>query len=432
MNRLEQNLHRILEDYPVAKTLIRDVYQQICGLLPVKNIMPHELVSRPGFFYGFHNICPWSPDNKQLLTHKISSDSLHNPRPGESVEIGYFSGDNFENYTSLSKTRSWNWQQGSMLQWLGPSSNVIFNDFDSGRNHARVLTLMGNEVLALDRPIAAVSPDGRCALSYSFERLRHGMPGYEYASGINREELVDKPRHDGLYVIDIASARANRIFSVGEIATYYPEPSFKDSFHFFSHCLFSPTSKRFVFFHRWLKPGMALKTRMISCNIDGTAPYIFPTDDMVSHIVWVDGSHILAFAGTRQGGRHYYLFTDESDEYSIVGEKWFHSDGHPNVSPDKRWLLTDTYPDRCRMQHLFLYDMYHDQAHEVLRLKIPFEYRNEIRCDFHPRWDRLGKTISFDSAHNGIRAHCTLDIDINKFTDVDIGSAASGSRLAVK
>lgn len=416
MNRLETKIHSLLEDYPAAKDFTRDVYQRICSFIPIRNKIPDNLVTRCGYFYGFHNTCPWSSNSKLLLTHKVRNTSLRKPRAGESIGVGCFTGENFETYTPLAESQSWNWQQGSLAQWLGTSSHLIFNDFNGESNYARIVNSVGIDVSSLDMPIAAVSPDGRNALSYSFERLRTGMPGYEYASGSNAEEHVQIPRSDGLYLIDLDSGEATKIFSIEEIVTYLPETSFKGAYHFFSHCLFSPSNKRIAFYHRWRKPGKMLRTRLITCDLDGSERFIYPIGDTVSHYIWVDDSHILAYAGTKQAGCHYYYLSDKLNELSTIGERWFTSDGHPNISPDKRWVLTDTYPNRYRMQYILLYDLWAKTGYQVLRLRIPFKYRNELRCDFHPRWDRTGNTISFDSIHNGERAHCTLAIDFNKIT----------------
>jgi hypothetical protein len=34
----------------------------------------------------------------------------------------------------------------------------------------------------------------------------------------------------------------------------------------------------------------------------------------------------------------------------------------------------------------------------------------EIRCDLHPRWNRAGDAISFDSLHEGFRGVYSMEI----------------------
>ena len=428
MNRVERYIHDLLEDYPSTRIILRDFYQRICGFIPVKTIQASNIIVRPGYFFGFHNICPWSPDNKYLLTHRSVISQCHKPKPGECIEIGYFSGEKYGTYIQIAETKAWNWQQGSMLQWLGKGSNLIYNDFNGVFNHARILSVDGVNLNDLEKPIAAVSPDGAHAASFSFERLKIGMPGYEYASGSVSELKECIPKHDGLFMTEINSQRTQLLFSIEDMVNTCTKASFSDAYHFFSHCLFSPDSKRLLFFHRWLQSNNALKTRMISCDIDGSNMYIFPTNDFVSHVCWLDNRHIIAYAGVNKLGNHYFLLKDKGGIQSIVGLNCFTSDGHPNVSPDKRWLLTDTYPDRFRLQHLILYDMQNALPHILLKARIPFKFKNEGRCDFHPRWDRLGQNISFDSAHLGQRAHCTISIDSELFAG---GNKRPTARLSV-
>jgi hypothetical protein len=262
----------------------------------------------------------------------------------------------------------------------------------------------------LDRPISAISNDGRTALSYSFGRLKKGMPGYEYACSVEEELDIMAPARDGLFKIDLESGAVKMLLSLADIAEYEPMASFHNSYHFFSHCLFSPSGARFLFFHRWLTPSGVLKTRMISSDSQCRDLYVFPTNDFVSHVCWFSDSHVLAFAGTRQHGRGYYLFCDNSLKSLQIGRDFFKSDGHPCISPRHHKMVTDTYPDRYRMQRLLIYDPEQASGRELLRLRIPFLFRNEARCDFHPRWDRSGRFISLDSAHSGIRSHCTLAV----------------------
>ena len=41
---------------------------------------------------------------------------------------------------------------------------------------------------------------------------------------------------------------------------------------------------------------------------------------------------------------------------------------------------------------------------EVLgKVFAPFKYDNDTRCDLHPRWDRKGEKICFDSVFEGKR-----------------------------
>ena len=77
------------------------------------------------------------------------------------------------------------------------------------------------------------------------------------------------------------------------------------------------------------------------------------------------------------------------------------SDGHPSFSPDGTKVVTDTYPDRTRLSSI--YCMNGDTVKRIARVFTPFKYDNEVRCDLHPRWNRKGTEICFDSVFEGQR-----------------------------
>ena len=118
---------------------------------------------------------------------------------------------------------------------------------------------------------------------------------------------------------------------------------------------------------------------------------------MVSHYDWRDRAHILAWARQEDVGNRFFLFTDRSDQRETIGEGILTTDGHCSFSPDRHWILTDTYPDEERMRTLILYCVEDNRRVDVGRFFAPPELDGEIRCDLHPRWSRDGRQVCFDS-----------------------------------
>jgi len=322
------------------------------------------------------------------------------------VELGYFCDDR---YRLIGTTSAWNWQQGAMLQWVGISYLMAFNDYDGHKHIARIVDTDGKSVSVIPLPIAALSLDGSKALSYSFERLRTCKPAYSYANCVDPNADVYCPANDGLYFIDLSSGNIQRLFSLADIAHYLPEPSMSGAYHYFNHCSFNPSGQRLVFLHRWQKHGKE-RTRMLTCNCNGSDIHVFATSEMVSHFTWKDDQQLLVFARIAGIGDRYFLFQDRSPFLDIIGENCLTSDGHPTFSSDGRWILTDTYPDRLGVSKLVLYDTASGQRCDIARLRSPFQYVGDMRCDLHPRWNRDSTMISFDSAHTGVRALCTVKL----------------------
>ena len=89
----------------------------------------------------------------------------------------------------------------------------------------------------------------------------------------------------------------------------------------------------------------------------------------------------------------------------------YNDDGHPSYSPDRRFVVTDSYPDRKRIQNIKILRDDEEDGKVIVEVFAPFKYDNETRCDLHPRWNRDGTKICFDSCFNGHRTLCLTEID---------------------
>jgi Tol biopolymer transport system component len=85
-------------------------------------------------------------------------------------------------------------------------------------------------------------------------------------------------------------------------------------------------------------------------------------------------------------------------------------DGHCSYSPDRQWVLTDTYPDDRHERTLLLYHPESGRRLDLGRFHSPPALEGECRCDLHPRWSRDGRRVCFDSAHEGTRQMYVLDV----------------------
>lgn len=411
MNAVERYVHGLIKRNLRLKRAVVTLYQGGFSLFPLPRIRARGPVEvREGYFFGFHDKSPWSPDDRELLAHRalISNRTVQS---GDEAEVGVFTGPGWTEYQPLARTKAWDWQLGSMLQWVGDTGCIVFNDHEEGCHVARILRSDGTAIRTLPRPVVALSPDGKHAASYNFNRVHLAMPGYGYAVGATSSLPDIGARASSLYLVDVGTGRSRELYSLQDMVDLDPHPSMEGAFHFFHHCLFSPGGRRFAFFHRWVEPNSRRWTRMYSCNLDGGELHRFPTSDMVSHIGWRDSDHILGFAAHSVKGDGYYLMKDRSNEVKVVGPHCFDSDGHPQYSPDRRFILTDTYPDRYRFQRLVIYDTKTRERRDIVRTRLPWRFRGPLQVDLHPRWSRSGTHVCFDSGHPGVRSLCTIPVE---------------------
>ena len=411
MNKAERFIYDYVRKNPRVKNVIRDVYQSVFSKIPVKQFTINDsVINRQGYFFGFHDKSPWCHDDSLLLANRFDIPNRQITK-SDTLQIGVFKGKNYDEFIPLATTPSFNWQQGCFAQWVGKQKQIIYNSFDGNKNISILIDTDGNEIRRFDLPVAAVSPDGQYFLSYDFSRLAVYAPGYGYENGKDEELKIKIPTKQGLSLVNIESGEIRKLFTVADIAGLQPEPAMVNAFHFFTHCLFSPSGKRFVFYHRSIRDLNFVYTRMLSCDFDGRNKFIFHADGWVSHIGWKDEKHIMAYCRTKKFGDAYTLFEDQSENYEAVGLNDFTSDGHPSFSPvDNNLFITDTYPDRFRLSSLILYNCQNGKRLDLATLKQPLQFKNELRCDLHPRWNRAGTMICFDSAHSGMRSLCTIDI----------------------
>jgi len=299
-----------------------------------------------------------------------------------------------------------------MLQWMptAPDRLIVYNARQARRFVGVVMDVWTGAERVLSRPVYGVSPRGDVAVSLNFSRIARTRPGYGYA-GIpdpGREEPT--PQEDGLWRIDLDTGRSRLVLSIAQVAAVRPQPSMDGAEHWFNHAQFSPDGSRFAFLHRWRHPGKpGWQTRLFTARPDGSDLCLLAEDGMVSHYDWRDPSHILAWARWH-GSDRYYLFTDHSCERSALGEDVLTCDGHCSYSPDRRWVLTDTYPDADDRRTLLLYRPADGLRVDIGRFYSPPELSGPVRCDLHPRWSRDGRQVCIDSAHEGTRQMYVLDV----------------------
>ncbi len=368
-------------------------------------------------YFGYYDKFPWDATGRYLVGWE--TDFMDRPpAPDDRAVVGLIDAEADCSWTPLAEIRAFNWQQGTMLQWLGtqPDRLVIYNDVEDDAFVARVRDVFTGDTRTLPRPIYAVSRQGDQAVTLNFARVHRTRPGYGYCALPDPTEGDLCPADDGIYWMDLETGENRLIISLAQIVEIRHQDSMDDAEHWFNHLQFNHDGSRFIFLHRWKTPGERgpWRTRMFTASPDGTDICCLSDHDMVSHFDWRDPQHVLAWARRFDRGEEktdrYFLFTDQSDEIEVVGEGVLTCDGHCSYSPDGRWILTDTYPGQDHKRTLLLYRPEDDLRVDIGRFYSPPELQGEIRCDLHPRWSRDGKQVCFDSMHEGPRQMYVADV----------------------
>ena len=395
-------------------------------------------------FFGYYDKSPFDASGRFMLSHRVCGTSNALPGAGDRAELVCWDIENSSS-TVLASTATFNWQQGAMLQWVGPDfgSTIIFNDHRDGRYVSVMLDRETGRERVLPLPVYSLSSDGRWALCVDFDRLFWCRRGYAYACGGDSRKDVDVPEDSGISLMDLTTGAHELVVSTRQMYDTHHVPAMEQGANYLEHVAFSPSGKRFILYHRWRLKDGGIVSRAYVAGRNGVDVRMISDVGELSHYAWRNKDELLLFGAKNRGlnrirhgsgmltrcvknalpvyrklfrsetflerklilRRNYFIVdvvTGGRRDLSAVG---MDLDGHPSFQPgDSGCFLSDTYPDGRGMQHLYIYSISKEQRLPLGRFRAPPEYRSgPVRCDLHPRWDRSGRRVCIDSAHTGTR-----------------------------
>ncbi len=415
---LEQKINYQLNKIPGVKKGIKRMYQLAMYAISPKIKSKGDIVrispddSSHEYFFGYYDKSPWDITDRYVLCMR-ANNTWKDVSPKEKADILLIDTNlpqsDKNRVQKIAETNAWNVQQACMLQWLGPdfSSKILFNDYRDGEYVSVIKSIETGEERVIHAPVYTATNDGKTAFTLDFSRLYNLRPGYGYHNVPERTKGMALPDATAVWKIDIESGEVKDFLTYKDFAYFQPrrEMQDKEAVHKVNHLMLSPSGRRCMVLYRWFV-GHRKYTRLITFDtIDGKNKYVLSDDDMVSHCFWKDDETILAFENKKDGGPGYYLMKDQTQEYIHCWPQLC-NDGHPSYSPDRSLIVTDTYPDRTRVAEIKLMsgtDETKTDVNVIARVFAPFKYDNDTRCDLHPRWNRKGDKICFDSVFEGHR-----------------------------
>lgn len=389
----------------------------------VKRITEIRRITPSGehFYFGYYDRQPFSADGRYHLA--VHPSFMDRPNTGgDKAEIGLIDLENDNTWIPLDDETAWNWQMGANQQWLGtaPNRKVIYNARAGNRVFARTRDIVSGETRDLPMPVYDVSNDGAWGIALNFARIHNNRAGYGYPDLVNPVSDTGASDEDGLWRMDLVTGETRLTVSLADVAGVEPEPDMEGAQHWFNHVMISPMGSRLMFLHRWKTGQGRHRTRLFTCTPGGSDLFLLNRGPMVSHSDWRDEEHFISFCNYITPEWAYYVHTDKTQLAEVIGAEVFDPgrDGHCHYYPrgDKRWFVTDTYPNASESKSdswehdLILYDTRTDTRVDVGRFASLPHYEGEIRCDFHARWDSSGRRLSFDSIHEGHRGIYVMDV----------------------
>lgn len=379
----------------------------------VPGVPIRALTTGPKFhWFGYYDKEQFDPSNRFVLSNEVDFEH-RTPTAEDTIGVGMIDLENGDAWKELGRSAAWGWQQGCMLQWIPKTaSSVIWNDRDGDRFVSRVVDVKTGESRTIPKPIYAVSPGGRTAVTLDFGRLQNLRPGYGYQGVADRYVEERAPKDLGIWRVDLESGDAKLIVSLADLAKIpHKGAPLGDVWQWVNHLLISPDGERFIFLHRWRdkfdpatgKFSDPFYTRMFTAKLDGSDLFVLDPSGNTSHFIWRDERHVCAWTKPDGKDAAFYLFEDKTRNVEIVGEGIMAVNGHNTYVPgtNGEWILNDTYSDKNRRQNPYLFHVPTGRRIPLGGFVSPKEYSGEWRCDTHPRSSRDGRLVTIDSPHGG-------------------------------
>ncbi len=354
-------------------------------------------------FFGYYGICPWNKSGRYLVCLE-SSFQDRMPSQGEAAAIGLVDSQTGQ-FSKVAETCAWNLQQGAMLHWnpLNPENEIIYNDQQGDDVVSVILDVKSSKKRVLPRAVSAVSHSGKWALSLTYGRMGRLRKVVGYGGAKDPNPNNPAPDNDGVFLMGLSTGKSTLVVTIAQVyeRLLRKHPLLRGRHMWFNHIVFNKNDTRFFFLARAnLPPRGRRYTAMFTANLDGSElREVIPFNKRVSHFDWRNDKEIIATFVVDGSDRRHVLFTDGKADYRVVGDGFLDFDGHCSFSPDQNWIVTDRKHHDKREQSLLIYNVQTKQSLVLCTCDMrDKQYMSgDIRCDFHPRWNRTGDRICFDA-----------------------------------
>lgn len=362
--------------------------------------------------HSYYDIPIFDAGSRHVVLYETDIAGRH-PTSDDRIKIGVVdTRDPEPNWTPLGESRAWSVQQGPMAQWItvaGTSrQSVIWNDREGGRLVARIREPGGAPARTLPRPVYAVCPDGRTALSIDLMRLDTLRPGYGYPGG-QSQALARQPADDGVWRMDLETGEAELALSLkravhfmtrriglrarlGHLRRRYT--------YWFNHLKVSPDGRRFTVKLRFRVPGGPWNESMgvsLTCNVDGGDLRLLAP--ATSHVIWLDNERLYFW---QHGAVRLFRDAGPGQQMEVLAPEVLNANVHIRHMPVTPGLFVFDTPYREEIDVLML-DRARDYVEPIARFHGHVPAKGPFRCDLHPCPSPDGEHIIVTTLQDGGR-----------------------------
>ena len=359
--------------YWLLRITIYYVYQPDQKLFD-KNVIVKKKISG---FTGYYDKQCFSPDETKILLNRIKDNlnylMLVDLKSFEEVEIG--------------SSRAWNYQQGSMAEWLD-HEYVIYNDFIDGNLVAVIQSTLHQEKKYIrDRAIQCSLKSDWNFISINYDKFIKLRPDYSYRS-ISKNYNALSDDSDGIWLID-GDGVEKLLVSLARLKALYNLNC--DVEAKINHVSTNESGSKIIFLFRYFKNSTKNSILLyydIACN---SLKHVHA--GVISHYCWVSESDFVMWHRDKTGGQLSMVNVNDLSLSNIFEQI---SDGHPVKDGDQ--ILFDSYADWKNLMTLQKIDLESRLLEPVIKVLNKPTLKVEQRCDAHPKISQTHIAIDcFDS-----------------------------------
>lgn len=198
-------------------------------------------------FFGYYDLNAYDSTGEVHLCCRTSFiDRI--PTDDDVLELGYVKDGQFN---KIAETTAWNFQQGAMLQFKVGSDDTVFYNIRSDGGYKTVIhNIKTGEKKLCKKAAACISPDGKYGLSINFNRIFDFRKGYGYYGIDDPYKNDQRPKADGVFLIDMETGEDKLIISYEDIYKRFPSDMTENEKLIVNHITFNESSDRFLFLLR--------------------------------------------------------------------------------------------------------------------------------------------------------------------------------------
>lgn len=380
--------------------------ERVCKIYRPAHLQKEFSIEGKNVFFGYYDLQQIDSTGRRLLLHICNKDT---DTKKDSVDIVCYDLDR-DKYVKIAESHAWAWQQGCRTRWNPlKKDEILFNNMADGHYVCQIWNVENKTLVkTLPIPLYDIDREMNYGLGVNFSRLQRLRPGYGYNTLPDETEGKNIPQNDGIIKYDFKTEKVKLLISYQRLCEgMYDANAYQ---HYINHISIAPDGQHFMFFHIYTKgAGLRWKVRMCVSDSEGKDIKVIEEAHTISHYTWRNSETLLTTRINRENkGSCYALYNTRTGIRTVIGGEELKLDGHPTFLKGGDVFISDTYPQKDFLQHVFLYDMKKQERKSLVDIYHTPRLYEEQRCDLHPRLTPDNKHFTIDTVYKGKRRSVLL------------------------